>query len=199
MKKQVNLYQPSCYPKREKATFSQFLALFVICLLASLLSYFVMNHQSQSANERLLEHKKSISEQQLQLSSLVAELQKKRAPDAKLRLHSMLENEVKAKQRLLATLAGIDVKESVSFSELMRGLAYADMPNLTINHFSMISGTLNITGDAKYSDSLPLWLSNMQITDELSAMAFKALSIKEKKGFFTFQLTNSELKGKASE
>jgi hypothetical protein len=199
MKKQVNLYQPSCYPKREKATFVQFLVLFLFCISASLLSYLTMNQQTLSANDQLLEHKSSIADYQLQLSSLVNELQNKRAPDDKLRLHSMLQNEVKAKQRLITTLAGIDVEELVSFSELMRGLAYANMPDLTIHHFSMTSGTLNIIGDAKQGDSVPLWLSNMQLIDELSDIAFKALSIKEKKGIFTFQLTNSEIKGKNSE
>ena len=199
MKNQVNLYQPSCYPKREKATFSQFLVLLLFCVFVSLGSYFFVAQQTKSANEQLLAHKTLLTEQQLQLSDLVVELQKKRAPDEKLRQHAVLQSEVKAKQRLLASLAGIDVKDLVSFSELMRGLSFADMPNLTINHFSMVSGTLNIRGDAKHSDSVPLWLSNMQVTQELSALAFKALSIKEEKGFFTFQLTNSDSKGKNSE
>ncbi len=199
MKNQVNLYQPSCYPKREKATFTQFLLLFVVCLITSILSYFVVNNQTKSVNERLLNHKTLIANQQLLLSDLVVELQKKRAPDEKLRLFSQLQNEVTAKQRLLVTLAGIDIKESVSFSQLMRGLSYADMPDLTINRFSMVAGTLNISGDAKQSDSLPLWLSNIQLTKELSNVAFGALSIEEQKGFFTFQLTNSDIKGKSGE
>ena len=199
MKKQVNLYQPSCYPKREKATFSQFLVLLLFCVFASLGSYFFVTQQTKSVNEQLLAHKKLLSEQQLQLSDLVLALQKQRAPDDKLRLYSVLQSEVQAKQRLLASLAGIDVKDLVSFSELMRGLSYADMPHLTINRFSMVSGTLNISGDAKHSDSVPLWLSNMQVTEELSTLAFKALAIKEEKGFFTFQLTNSDSKGRKSE
>jgi len=199
IKKQVNLYQSSCYPKREKATFSQLLLLFAVCFSASVASYFVVNNQTQSVNERLLNHKVSIANQQLVLSDLVVELQKKRAPDEKLRLFSQLQSEVTAKQRLLVTLAGIDIKETVSFSQLMRGLSYADMPDLTINQFSMVSGTLNISGDAKQSDSLPLWLSNIQLTKELSNVAFGALSITEQKGFFTFQLTNSDIKGKNGE
>ena len=199
IKTQVNLYQASCYPKREKATFSQFLGLLGVCLLASLVSYFGVNNQMQSAQERLLKQRASIENQQLVLSDLVVELQKKRAPDEKLRWFSQLQNEVSAKQRLLATLAGIDIKETVSFSQLMRGLSYADMPDLTINQFSMVAGSLNISGDAKQSDSLPLWLSNIQLTEELSSVAFSAMSIKKQKGYFTFQLTNSDFKGKGGE
>lgn len=199
MKKSVNLYQPSCHPKREKATFTQFLALIFICTFVSLFVYFFNNSQIEALNQQLSEQKRSILEQQSTLSTLVVALQKKRAPDERLRRQSALQNEIKAKQRLLASLSGIDLKESVSFSELMRGLSYADMPNLTINHFSMVGKTLSITGDAKYSDSVPLWLSNIQLTDELSNVGFKALSIKENKGFFSFQLTNSELKGKKNE
>ncbi|MCP4324814.1 MAG: hypothetical protein GY787_23790 [Alteromonadales bacterium] len=199
IKKQVNLYQPSCYPKREKATLGQLLLFFIVCLLTSMLSYFMVNIQTESVNQRLLNHKALIANQQLVLSDLVVELQKKRAPDEKLRLFSQLQNEITAKQRLLVTLAGIDVKESVSFSELMRGLSYADMPDLTINRFSMVAGILNISGDAKQSDSLPLWLSNIQLTKELSSVAFGSLLIEEQKGSFTFQLTNSDIKGKSGE
>jgi Tfp pilus assembly protein PilN len=199
MKKQVNLYQPSCYPKREKATFSQFLVLFFICVSASLIVYYFATNQTNLLNEQLLARKNAISEQQLMFSDLVAELQKKRAPDDKLRLYSTLQNEVKAKQRLLASISGIDMKESVSFSELMRGLSYSDMPDLTINYFSMVGNTLNITGNAKQSDSVPLWLSNMQLTKELSSVSFKALSINENQGFFSFQLTNSDFKGQRNE
>lgn len=199
MKKQINLYQPSCYPKREKATFSQLLLLLLICVATPLLAYFITTGQTSALNEELLTHKVLLTDQQLQLADLVVELQKNRAPDEKLRAHSVLQNEINAKQRLLASLAGIDVKELVSFSALMRGLSYADMPDLAINRFSMIEGVLNIKGDAKQSDSVPLWLSNVQVTKELSALAFKELSIKEEKGFFTFQLTNSDFKGKNNE
>jgi Tfp pilus assembly protein PilN len=199
MKKQINLYQPNCYPKREKATFPQFLMLFFICVSTSIFVYFFANNQTNLLNEQLSVHKISISEQQLILANLVSELQNKRAPDNKLRMHSALQNEVKAKQRLLASLSGIDLKESVSFSSLMRGLSYSYMPDITINHFSMVGATLNITGEAKHSDSVPLWLSNIQLSKELSSISFKALSINENKGFFSFQLMNSDFKGTTNE
>lgn len=199
MKKQLNLYHASCYPQREKATLTQLLSLLVICLGASLLSYFVVNQQTRALNKSVLVQKIQLTDNQLQLSALVVELQKNRAPEDKLRQHARLQTEIKAKQRLLSSLAGIDLQEQLSFSALMRGLSYADMPDLTINHFSMVEGILNIEGDAKQSDSVPLWLSNIQVTAELSSVAFKALSISEKSGFFTFELTNSKLKGKSSE
>jgi len=199
MKIQVNLYQPSCHPKREKATFAQFLALCAICLFVAVSSYLLVAQQTKSDNEKLISHQASITEQQLMLSNLVAELQKNRAPDGKLRLHSRLEKEVKAKQRMLSTLTNIDIKELVSFSALMRGLSHADMADLSINHFSMVAGVLNVEGAAKQSDSVPLWLSNIQATKELSTVAFKAISITEQQGVFSFQLTNSDLRGSSSE
>jgi len=199
MKTKINLYQPSCYPKREKATFVQFLGLFILCISVSLLSYFIAHYQTQSLQQRLSEQQQRVTSQQIVLDGLVAELQKKRAPDDKLRLHSRLQNEVNAKQRLLASIAGIDVEGLVSFSALMRGLSYANMEDLSINHFSMVDGVLNIRGDAKHSDSVPLWLANLQVTKELSGVAFKALSIEEASGFFSFKLTNSDFKGAANE
>tara|TARA_R110001583_G_scaffold26571_1_gene95695 strand:+ start:9959 stop:10558 length:600 start_codon:yes stop_codon:yes gene_type:complete len=199
MKKVVNLYQPSCHPKREKATFSQFVIFVFICLSLSLLGYFFIKQQTDSLNETLLAQKASMAEQQLILSDLVVVLQKNRAPESKLRLQSELLEEVKAKQRLLVRLSGIDLQESVSFSELMRGLSYANMPDLSIHHFSMVGHTLNISGNAKQSDSVPLWLTNIQQTKELSQVAFKALTITENEGVFNFQLSNSDVKGKKNE
>ncbi|PKF62964.1 hypothetical protein CW745_05940 [Psychromonas sp. psych-6C06] len=199
MKKQVNLYQASCYPKREKATFTQFVIVFIVCVSLSVFSYFMSTYQTKSLNDSLVIQQSKIADQQLVLSDLVIELQKRRAPDEKLRLFSTLQNEVAAKQRLLATLSDIDVEDIVSFSALMRGLSDANMPDLSINQFSMVEGVLNISGDAKHSDSVPLWLSNMQVTKDLSGVAFKAITIKENRGFFSFQLSNSDLKGRKGE
>jgi len=199
MKKQVNLYQPSCYPKREKASLTQFLVVFFSCVSLSLFSYFVVRYQTQALNEQLAIHKVNISNQQVRLSTLASELQKKPKPDAKIKQHAALKKEVIAKQRLLASIADIDVQDLVSFSALMRGLSNANMPELAINQFSMLEGVMNISGSARHSDSVPLWLANMQGTKELSDVAFMALSIEEAEGFFTFKLTNSTAEGESDE
>lgn len=199
MKKRINLYQENCYPIREKLQFSHFFILFFVCIALSASSYFMANRQANSLNAQLVVHKTDINHQQSVLSDLTVKLDLNKAPDAQYRRHLILKNEVAAKQRLLTSISSIDVQELVSFSELMRGLSYANMPHLSIQHFSMIEGDLNITGNAKYSDSVPLWLSNIQVTKELSKVKFNALSIKQKQGFFTFQLTNRTAKEKVSE
>lgn len=199
MKKHINLYHPIFYPKREKATFSQFVLFSFICLSASVFIYFYVNQQTDALNQQLSTQKQSLVEQQQVLSELVIALQKSRAPQAKLSLYNQLQEEMKAKQRLLVSLSGIDLQESVSFSELMRGLSFADTADVSLHHFSMTDGILNISGAAKQSDSVPLWLSNMQLTQELSSVAFKALSITENEGIFSFQLSNIDAKGKVNE
>jgi len=199
MKKLVNLYQPSCYPERQKANLTQFLVVSLLCLSFTLISYLVTQQQTQSMNEQLAAQKVRATNQQLRISELASKLQKKQQPDAKIREHAALQKEVVAKQRLLASLDGIDIQDLVSFSTLMRGLSNANMADIAVNHFSMVEGVLNISGDAKHSDSVPLWLANMQDTKELSGIAFKALSIVETEEFFTFELTNSSLEGKSDE
>jgi len=199
MKKQVNLYHPSCYPERQKASLGQFLIVSFVCISLSLLAYFITHQKTQSLNAQLALQKTTLSNKTQLLSELSIELQKKRAPEEKVRLHKALQDELVAKQRLIASIAGIDVQDLVSFSTLMKGLSEANMPNLSINHFSMVKGVLNITGEAKKSDSVPLWLANMQVTEELSDIAFKALSIEEVEGYFTFKLTNSDIKEKTNE
>ncbi len=199
MRKRINLYQKDCYPKREKFIFSQFLILSFCCATILLLSYLITRYQAGTLKDQLVAQETNLSDQQLTLANLKDKLQQNRAPDEKIRQYSVLQNELIAKQSVIASLSSIDVQDVVSFSMLMRGLSYANMSDLTIKHFSMTAGILNISGNAKYSDSVPLWLSNIQVTKELSNVAFKALSIKEATGFFTFQLTNSTLKGQEDE
>ncbi len=199
MRKRINLYQKDCYPKREKFIFSQFLILSFCCATILLLSYLITRYQAESLKDQIVAQETNLSDQQLTLANLKDKLQKNRAPDGKIRQHRVLQNELVAKQSVIASFSSIDVQDLVSFSVLMRGLSYANMSDLTIKHFSMTAGILSISGNAKYSDSVPLWLSNIQVTKELSNVAFKALSIKEATGFFTFQLTNSTLKGQEDE
>lgn len=199
MKKQVNLYQPSCYPARPKWTFGQFILLLLLCCSLMVGAFFIGDYQSNALRAELSDKKQGVTEKQAQLAQLAAVLQKRKVPEEKLREHRQLLDEVAAKRRLLASIAGIDVQDLISFSALMRGLSEANMDNLSITHFSLSDGVLNISGHAKNGDSVPLWLSNMQRNEQLSTVAFKALSIQEARGYFTFQLSNSNLKGKTNE
>ena len=193
MKKQINLYQPSCYPKREKATFKQFLTLLGICLFSVLVLYLILNKQFVNTQEIAQQNKALLTKKQSELSVLVTELQNNRAPESKVRKQLALQAEVEVKQRLLANLAGVELGVTVSFSELMRGLSLANMRSISIDNFSIIDGRLNISGQAERSDSVPLWLTKIQTTKELSGIAFEKLKISDAdnaKGFF-FQLSNN--------
>jgi hypothetical protein len=193
MKKQINLYQPSCYPKREKATFKQFLALLGICFFAVFILILTLNNQLATTEEATVQHKALLTKKQAELSGLVIQLQNKRAPEEKVRRQHNLQEEIAAKQRLLANLSGIELEMTVSFSQLMRGLSLADIRTISIDEFSIIDGRLNITGQAKYSDSVALWLTKVQSTKELADIGFEKLTISDNNdgGAFSFKLTNS--------
>ena len=193
MKKQINLYQPSCYPKREKATFKQFLFLSGICFFSVLTLFFILNKQLLNTGELTEQQQRLVTKKQGELNVLVTKLQNKRVPEAKLRQQLALQDEIKVKQRLLASLAGIELNVTLSFSELMRGLSLANSDAVSINNFSLNDGRLNISGQARQSDSVPLWLTKIQTTKELSGIAFEKLTISDahnNKGFF-FQLSNN--------
>ena len=193
MKKQINLYQPSCYPQREKATFKQFLTLLGICFFSVLGLFLILNKQFANTQEITQQHKLLLTKKQRELSALVMKLQSNRAPESKLRQQLVLQDEIKVKQRLLASLAGIELDVTISFSGLMRGLSLANTSAVSLDNFSIIDGRLNISGRAKQSDSVPLWLTKIQTTKELSGIAFEKLKISDSdhsKGFF-FQLSNN--------
>ncbi len=190
MKKQINLYQPSCYPKREKVTFKQFLLLTGICLFSVLVLHLVLNKQFAKIQQMTQQQKALLMIKESELSVLVTELQNNRAPESKIREQLALQAEVDAKQRLLGSLAGIELGIVVSFSELMRGLSLANMRTISIDNFSIIEGRLNISGQAKQSDSVPLWLTKIQTTKELAGIAFEKLKISDNAKGFSFQLSN---------
>lgn len=202
MKKQINLYQPSCYPKREKATFKQFLALLASCLFSLLVLCLILNKQFVNLQETTQQHQNLRLKKQNELNMLVTKLQNHQIPESKLQQQLALQDEIKAKQRLLASLAGMELDVTVSFSELMRGFSLANTSAVSIHDFSIIDGRLNISGQAKQSDSVPLWLTKLQTIKELSGITFEKLKIADAgdtKGFF-FQLSNNlkkeTLKGK---
>lgn len=190
MKKQINLYQPSCYPKREKATFRQLALLSAFCVFSALALLFILNKQQANTEEETKLQSRLLTVKQDELLKLQNKLQKNHAPDAKIHEQLVLQNEVQAKQRLLDNLAGIEVANVVSFSELLRGLSLAHIKGISIESFSIIDGRLNIAGKAEKSDSVPLWLTKIQKTNELAGVAFQTLEISENAGVFYFQLTD---------
>ena len=192
MKKQINLYQVSCYPKREKVTFKQFLVVVAICLLSVFILNFILAQQAEKIKNLTLQHRVVLKDKELQLSGLLTELQNNRAPESKRRELVALQAEIKGKQTLLDSLENIELAVTASFSKLMLGLSLADMDDISINGFSIINGVLNVSGQAKESDSLPLWLTNMQKTEQLSGIAFKTLEITNEKEGYSFKLTNKK-------
>lgn len=192
MKKQINLYQPSCYPKREKATFKQFLSLVAVCLIAVSLLNFILTQQAQKTEMQVLQHQSILKNKEKQLSELSIKLQSNKAPESKTRELMALQAEIKGKQDLLDSLANIELAVTASFSKLMLGLSLADMKDISIENFSIISGVLNLSGKTRNSDSLPLWLTNMQKTEQLSGIAFKTLEITDEEEGYSFKLSNTK-------
>jgi len=190
MKKQINLYHESYFPKRQLATFKQFVVLLGVSLVALVLLNVVLNQQLSNIKKNMQAQQTEVKAKQQQLSSLLTRLQSQRAPQSKLREQSLLEAEIAGKQRLLESLSGVEFGVVVSFSDLMRGLALANIDTLSIDKFSVQQGRLNISGKAKNSDSVPLWLTKIQATDELSEIAFKKLQIHDKENHFSFNLSN---------
>lgn len=192
MKKKINLYQPSCYPKREKATLKQFMFVCALCAISVITLVLILHNQLASLQSRSENHKIMMVEKKNELSQLVMQLQNNRAPKAKVNQQHDLEEEISARQNLLASLSGVELSMTISFSDLMRGLAHADMATISIERFSIIDGRLNITGKAKYSDSVALWLTKAQSTTELSDISFEkmAMEYSDEQGMFSFQLIN---------
>ncbi|WP_354623742.1 hypothetical protein [Psychromonas sp. MME2] len=189
MKTKINLYQPSCYPKREKATFKQFSLVAALCVLSLVITPFIVNQGIEHVQKKLRVHESVLTDKQNELSALVVELQKNRAPEHKVRRQLALQQEINAKQQLLASLDIIDI-DVMSFSVLMKGLSLASTDAVSIDNFSIINGRLNISGYAKQSDSVPLWLSKVQTTDELLDIAFEQINISESDNGFNFILSN---------
>ena len=80
----------------------------------------------------------------------------------------------------------------MSFPILMKGLSLAKMNTISITAFSIVDGRLNISGTAKYSDSVALWLNQFQEIKELSNVSFDKLilSARNHRQDFSFKLTN---------
>lgn len=194
MKKQINFYQPSCYPERNNATFKQFLMLLAGCFFSVIFLYFILNQKFISEQQVAKQQQALLVKKQSELSVLVTQLQNnKTVPEEKVRQQLLLKKEVVDKKQLLASFAGVEANFLVKFSELMRGLSLANMKSISVNDFSIIGGRVSISGQARLSDSVPLWLGKIQTTKELSGIAFEKFEISaaDDGNGFIFQLSNA--------
>lgn len=194
MKKNLNLYHQSCQPKKIIFNFSQLTIVLVACILLTGLIQTLLIHRASSMEDNKAMAAEKLLVLQDNLSMLVVKMQANRAPQSKVYEKEKLTREVAAKRHLLSNLEQIDLGLVVSFSELMLGLSKADIEQVSINKFSIRNGKLNIEGKASKSDSVPLWLTNIQSTTELHAVSFRAVNITEKENAFLFKLTNVGLK-----
>ena len=194
MKININFYQPSCYPESHNATFKQFLMLLGGCFFSVIIFYFILNQKIVKEQQVVKQQQALLTKKQSELSVLSTQLQNnKTLPQEKVRQQRLLQKEVFDKRQLFASLTGIDANFLVKFSELMRGLSLANMKSISVNDFSIIGGRVSISGKAKLSDSVPLWLQKIQTSKELSGMAFEKLEISasDDGNGFVFQLSNA--------
>ena len=192
MKKQINFYQPSCYPKKGKANFKQFILLVSLCLFSAIILTVTLKIQLKNTKANTLAHEQLLVAKQNELNQVIMVLKNNTARELKLSEKLAINAEISAKQKLLSNLSGIDIGENMSFPILMKGLSLANMNTININAFSIIDGRLNISGTAKYSDSVALWLNQFQEIKELSNVSFDKLilSARNNRQDFSFKLTN---------
>ena len=197
MKTNINLYHASCQPKKLKCSFVQLGVLCFFCLLSLACLKGLLVYQANVMQEKQQAASNTLDSLHKELALLVVQLQANAPPLDKVIDKNQLNAEVAAKQTLLSNLNQIDLGLVVSFSELMRGLSKVDLDQVSIEQFSIVDGKLNIQGKAKYSDSVPLWLTRTQKLQELQKLAFEGVEITQQDGVFLFQLNNVAL-GKKS-
>lgn len=190
MKKNINLYHVSCHPAQLKFSFVQFSILCLICLLSIISLKGILVYQASVIEEKQQVASEKLDALHKELSLLTVKLQANTPPADKVREKNQLSVEVAAKQILLSNLNKIDLGLVVSFPELMLGLSKVDLDQVSIDQFSIVDGKLNIQGKAKYSDSVPLWLTRTQSIQELQKIAFEGVEITQQDGVFLFQLNN---------
>lgn len=193
MKQTINLYPASCQPQKIKFNFMQLMLLVIVCLLSIAVVESLIIHQENKLAEQQQQLAEQSNQLQQQLADMVVQLQANRPPQSKVLEQQKLNDEVASKQRLLGNLQQIDLGLVVSFSQLMRGLSKADIEQVSINQFVINNGKLAIRGNALHSDSVPKWLTQVQATKELQAVAFTGVQIVEDKQRFKFQLSNVDL------
>lgn len=193
MKQSINLYPPSCQPQKIKFNFIQLMLLVIACLaFTAVVEGFIIHQEGKIAAKQQVVTEQSTLLQK-QLADAVVQLQAKRPPQGKVQTKQKLVEEVASKQRLLRNLQQIDLGLVVSFSELMLGLSKADIEQVSIAKFAINNGKLSIAGNALHSDSVPMWLTQLQTTSELKEVAFTGVEIVEDKHRFKFQLSNIDL------
>ena len=84
MKKQINFYQPSCYPKKGKANFKQFILLVSLCLFSAIILTVTLKIQLENTKANTLAHEQLLVAKQNELNQVITVLKNNTARELKL-------------------------------------------------------------------------------------------------------------------
>lgn len=189
MKKRINLYLPELHPVQQRLSLPHIVLLCGLALLGCVIA-------SVTGNILIMQEKKQIpllttefenlTQQKKHLSDTLAQ----RRPASFLMIEFRERNEeLEAKQLLLAHIDKLGHLDSQGFSPWMRDLALSHRSDISVQSFDIENNQIQITGDANGNDAVPAWIASFKDYPKLQDRQFSALQVeRSKQGVLQFKL-----------
>ena len=188
MKTNINLYQASCYLQKPKASWDQMLLCLSFSIVCMIFLKFYLDNKSDQLQQSSQEIKFLIVTKQEDLSSLSIKLVKQQMPIQKVQEVLELEKQIEFYQNISQNRS----LEHKNYSIVMNELFLSKTDSINIKNFVIRNGKLDISGNALNSNSVPLWLLNMQSKKLLSEHSFDNFTLSGSDGHFRLNLQNKK-------
>jgi len=189
MKTRINLYVKKLKPVKEKLplTMSLTAVVSVSCLMLMIvggvygLSHLESQHQQQLNS--------TLSNEQAKLAQQAAILGEINDNQQLLDQIESVKHKIKNKKRILVAL-NRNLERDNGFTQLLLALAQVSDRNVWLTHITSQQGLLTLSGSARSSSDIPLWVERLNQAELLKGHSFAALSMERDNDGINFVLNN---------
>ncbi|KDM92808.1 PilN domain-containing protein [Photobacterium galatheae] len=185
----LNLYHDSLKPQSRWLTLPNLAASWAIggVLLASFAGW--QSWQEYRVSAQLAQEQARLSQKQTELETAKAALARHLPSELKVKLSGDLAQRLAAKQATLKAIAMHDKSLQAGFASLLRQLAQAASPDISVNRIHLQGDKLDLEGVARTPNAVPNWLQGFSHYPQLTNRGFEVMSLgRNEQNIVTFKL-----------
>ena len=203
MKRRLNLYTESYYPKVEFFTFNSLLGLSGLLIVGLLLAQAYLQHKYEALNIERNQAQSVVDDRQDILEELTSAVTSREQDADLVASLSLTQDELALKQRLLSEVKGRENLKSKGFSVLLLDLARYHEPELWLTSIAVDQENMRFAGQAADSTSVPKWVKQLGNASSFKGHEFAGTRVYRQDNQLHFvlssQLSNLETKAAADE
>lgn len=179
MSQQINLFNPVFLQQKKYFSALAMAQAMAAVFLGMLLLYAFAQYQLASMDRQAVETVKRTEAAQLHLSAAIAQFPPRKKSQALEDEVTMLEAQLKARQRLLEVLQGGELGNTAGFSEYLRAFSRQSMAGIWLTGFGIhgAGNRISIDGRALRPELVPAYIGQLDREKVMQGKSFAAMEI----------------------